>query len=116
MRKIFVEEFIEELKNWIKGFFPKAEFYAYTDNPTNDEVLRVWWKLNNDPKRPSKPSRTILILFPQALLDDYEDSSSLVQRDYKIRLKEYIKRNCAQFEPDYTDEETPQEKWEVPKF
>jgi len=90
MTKPFVNEWIE----LIRPLFPKSARIEI--NEGRDVVLRIDWKLENDPNRPNKRSRLISVVIPEEAINDCTD--------FKIagsRFKKIIQDKLSVFNPDH---------------
>ena len=86
--------------------------------PHGIESLRVdvSWKLNNDPERPSKMSKTILICVSHEALQDFARASTANQGDVYNRVLVFLSAKLAQFNPQHNapkHESPPVEKWVI---
>ena len=82
------------------------------------ESLRVdvSWKLNDDPERPSKMSKTILICVSREALQDFARASAANQGDVYNRVLAFLSAKLAQFDPQHNaprHESPPDEKWVI---
>lgn len=74
------------------------------------------WLLKNDPRRPHKRSRNIVILMGRELMDDFSALSGDKQQACLERLKAHIKAKLESFEGDHSaawGEPEPIEEWVV---
>ena len=103
MTKPFVNEWIE----LIRPLFPKSARIAI--DAGNDVILRIDWKLRNDPARPYKRSRLIRVVIPEAVIDDCTDSKKAGSR-----IKKIIEDKLSAFHPDHVTPKCgtpPREHW-----
>jgi hypothetical protein len=70
--------------------------------------LFVHWKLNNDPRRPNKYSKTLAIAVPRELIEDFPGYPKQMQQIALQRIGAYIASKLQHFDPDH---DTP---WGVP--
>ena len=78
--------------------------------------VMVSWKLNDDPERPNKMSKTIAICVSHEAVQDYASASSADQADAHHRLSSFLLKNIANFDPTHNaqkDEIPPVEKWVI---
>ena len=78
-----------------------AEHYT-TDSQFNGTVLSIHWKLNNDPKRPNKYSKTLVISLSRELLDDFPNYSQPMQDAALAKIENSIRERLKKFDPDHT--------------
>lgn len=90
MTKPFVNEWIE----LIRPLFPKGARIEI--DAGNDIVLRIDWKLENDPNRPNKRSRLIRVIIPEEVIDDCKDVKAAGSR-----IKKIIQDGLSVFNPDH---------------
>ena len=102
-----------ELITSVKGIFPQnAEFECHYDSTRLAFVCTVYWKLNNDDRRPNKPSRIIVIVVSSESIEDsgYEKRKSIVHE----RFKTFIQAKYNQFTPNHDEpygKPPPTEEW-----
>lgn len=80
-------------------------------------ALSIFWKLNSDPVRPNKYSKTIAILIPRELIEDFSGYSSNMQQSVITKLNSYITNKYQAFNADHDVPkygQPPVEKWELP--
>jgi len=70
-------------------------FHEFDDG--NDVILRIDWKLGNDPNRPNKRSRLIRVIISEEAIDDCQDFNKA-----GVRFLEIIKNRFSAFNPDHT--------------
>lgn len=63
--------------------------------------VRVSWKLNDDPERPNKMSKTILICVSSEAADDFANMSAADQRVAYERVSQFLSAKLAQFDPQH---------------
>lgn len=105
----------DELLESIKDMFPPhAEFSSIVDHGRYSYLANIHWKLNNDNKRPNKPSRIILIVISGEALEDsdYNNRSNLVQERFKKFICDKVKHHNAEHDEPYGDA-PPVEEWLV---
>ena len=69
---------------------------------TSDDVrIGVSWLLNNDPARPNKRSKTIVIFFSYESIADLENLSDSQKRTGYRKLKEHLEILLNEFDPDH---------------
>lgn len=90
-----------------------AEKYI-TEAGGGNFALSIYWKLNNDPQRPNKYSRTIAIIIARELLEDFDGYPSDVQESSLSKVRSFISSKLKQFDPDHNHPRwapEPIEKW-----
>jgi hypothetical protein len=95
---------------------PPNAIYDVVESEFSGAVLRVRWKLNNDPKRPNKASKTIVIFLTRELLEDFPDYPESMQETALQRIASSIRARLQTFEPDHTAtryQEPPAVHWEI---
>jgi hypothetical protein len=108
MTKPFVNEWIE----LIRPLFPKSARIEI--DAGNDVVLRIDWKLGNDPDRPNKRSRLIRVTIPEEAIDDCTDVKTAGSR-----IKKIIQDKLSVFNPDHDTHKyasPPIEEWVISTF
>ena len=78
--------------------------------------LGVSWKLNNDPARPSKMSKTIRILVSHEAAQDFEALSAANQTAAYARVRDFLLHKLASFDPNHNaprDTPPPVETWVI---
>lgn len=63
--------------------------------------LCIHWKLNNDPQRPNKYSKTIAIDVPRELIEDFPGYPEHMQRDALAKIGEYVSGKLKAFDPNH---------------
>lgn len=81
-----------------------------------DNGLRfsICWKLNNDPARPNKRSRRIILVLPDEVLEDYRDDDDHGRGVKDTRFADSITQRLAHFNPDHQTpygQADPEEPW-----
>lgn len=79
-------------------------------------ALSIYWKLKNDPERPNKYSKTIVILIPKELIDDFPNYPSNMQQSALTKLASYISNQLKAFDPNHNAPryiQPPTEKWVI---
>ncbi len=74
----------------------------------------VSWKLNDDPERPNKMSKTISIVISDEAAQDYSSASSQSQQEAYERLNTFLSQKLSSFDPSHDVpkyEPPPVEKW-----
>jgi len=79
-----------------------------------DFHVGVSWKLNDDPERPNKMSKTILIIVSHEAAEDYSSAMSHDQEKAFERLDSFLSQKLSSFDPTHNarrNEPSPVEKW-----
>lgn len=79
-------------------------------------VLRIHWKLNNDPARPNKYSKTIIIRLTRELIEDFPNYPESMQTTALERIESLIGKQLSTFEPDHQatrNQQPPRVEWIV---
>lgn len=63
--------------------------------------LCIRWKLNNDPQRPNKYSKTIAIGIPRELIEDFPGYPEDMQRAALVKIGEYVGNKLKTFDPNH---------------
>lgn len=83
----------------IKEYFPKeVELFLH---PIQDFCLDVDWKLKNDPNRPNKRSKKLRLIISEETIEDYRDANDDAKKSYDQKLKKFVEKTMAHFEPDH---------------
>lgn len=83
----------------IKEYFPKeVELFLH---PIQDFCLDVVWKLKNDPNRPNKKSKKLRLIISEETIDDCRDANDDPKKSYDQKLKKFVEKTMAHFEPDH---------------
>ena len=78
--------------------------------------VEVSWKLNDDPERPNKRSKTISILVSHEAAEDFASASSVDQRVAYARVAAFLTAKIATFHPQHNvpkNETPPVEQWVI---
>lgn len=74
------------------------------------------WPITNDPTRPHKRSKTVVLKIHQIAMDDLRNIGNKREAKSLIDLETYFKNQLHLFEPDHNNpkgQSEPIEKWEV---
>jgi hypothetical protein len=102
---------------FIKRLFPKNSDFVFFGRD-GDLCIRVSWHLNDDPSRPNKRSRNIIIRISREALDDYIYVEDREERTLGSRqkLSAYVAEQLRKFDPrnDHSRYATPRTvEWHV---
>jgi hypothetical protein len=78
--------------------------------------IRVAWKLNNDPARPHKMSKIILVCVTHEAAQDFKDASGVAQEVAYNHVSKFLATKLASFEPNHDTpqyERSPIEQWTI---
>jgi len=93
----------DDLRNhWeglLKPIFPDRSKIK-CDRSSSDFRVRVSWKLGNDPERPNKMSKTILVIVPDEVADDYSNKNDAQRNFDDMKLKEFVSSGLSDHDPD----------------
>lgn len=96
----------------IKELFPDgAEFKIDVSIPNE---AAIFWKLNNDQKRPNKTSKIIILKVSDEFAEDYRDGSDNTKISMDAKIPAFITQKLIDFDPDHStpySEEAPKEIW-----
>lgn len=104
------EQLEARLTHIVRPLFPnEAEFRR---RPSSDGlVFSVAWKLKNDPARPNKRSRRIILVVSEEALEDYNDGD----RDARERrITNFVTERLKIFNPNHDapyGQPEPEEQW-----
>jgi hypothetical protein len=92
-----------------------AEHYQ-TESTFEGIVLGVHWKLKNDPNRPNKYSKTIIIFLSCELLEDFPNYPQSMQDAALAKIENGIRDRLKTFDPNHTHsryEQPPTVHWKI---
>lgn len=101
----------------IMRHMPKNSDRYVLDDGFSDIKLSIHWKLNNDPERPNKYSKTIVIIIPRELLEDFPNYPENMQSSALSNIGLYITEKQRTFNPDHDVpkyQQPPTEQWVIP--
>lgn len=105
--------FKDEVVNAIRQIMPTdAEIQVV--NSTLGFDVGVSWKLNDDPERPNKMSKTISIHVSHEAAHDFTSAVAHGQADAYRRLNSFLSQELANFDPGHNaprHEPPPVEQW-----
>ncbi len=76
----------------------------------------VSWKLNDDPERPNKMSKTVSICVSHEAAEDFANASAANQDAAYMRVSEFLSEKLSHFDPQHNAprrESPPNEKWVI---
>ena len=112
MKGLVTKSFLNEWVRLIRPLFPKGARIEM--DPGSDVVLRIDWKLGNDPARPHKRSRLIRVVISEDAITDCSDHKTAGAKFMKI-----IQDKLSVFDPDHKTPRCgtrPIEEWVVTTF
>lgn len=108
MERAFVNGWIE----LIRPLFPPGA--KIDSDEGNDVVLRIDWKLGNDPERPNKRSRLIRVVISEEAIEDCKDFNRAGKRFQKVIEERLSSFNAEHDKPRYAG--SPVEEWMISTF
>jgi len=97
----------------LSRLFPKEA--QFRRRPASDDLcFSVSWKLKNDPARPNKRSRRIILVLPEELLEDYRDDDQNARAARERRMTDLVGQRLKQFDPNHNTpygQPEPEEQW-----
>ena len=93
-KKVMANQFIDQWIELIRPIFPSEARIEVDEG--NDIVLRIDWKLGNDPERPNKRSRLIRIVISRESIEDCRDFNTA-----GLKFKKIIEEKFDGFDPDH---------------
>jgi len=112
MGGIMTRQIINQWIELIKPTFP-PEARIEVDE-WDDIILRIDWKLGNDPERPNKRSRLIRIVISREMIEDCQNFDKA-----GVKFRKIIENNFSAFNPDHNSlkiEGPPVEEWIISTF
>ena len=111
------EDLLDHWVRLIKTIFPAN---AWIDSRifNNGHLILIDWKLEDDPKHPSKRSKKIEIIIKEASIDEYLDKSKQDRELSDATLKKLIGERFNHFNSEGFIGATPYaptERWSIPK-
>ena len=106
-------EFQNEVMSTIRQVMP-ADAEIQVVSSTFDFNVGVSWRLNDDPERPNKMSKTIRIHVSHEAAQDFASASEHGQEDAFRRLNSFLSQKLANFDPKHNaprHESPPVEQW-----
>jgi hypothetical protein len=76
----------------------------------------VSWRLNDDPERPNKMSKTIMICLSKEAAQDFASALQANQADVYRRVSSFLHQRLASFDPTHNapkDQTPPVERWVI---
>ena len=102
-------------KHWlgrITPLFPAGTKFTSFDN-LDDFKAKAYWKLNNDPNRPNKSSRIVIVEITEKAIEDYQSKSATRQEEDDTKITAQIEEFLSEFDPNHDSfpgEPTPEVK------
>jgi hypothetical protein len=90
------------LDYWIRIIKPILPANAWVDSRLSkgDYVIRIDWKLENDPQRQNRRSRKIEIIIKEEAIDDYLDKNISERALSDTKMKQWISKRYNDFRID----------------
>ena len=95
---------------------PKNAELHETETEFEGTVLSIHWRLNNDPERPNKYSRTIIIRLTRELLEDFPNYPESMQETAVEKFESWIDGQLSAFDPDHKHsryQQPPRIEWAI---
>lgn len=105
--------FQDEVVSVIRQVMP-ADAEIQVNSSTFGFDVGVSWRLNDDPERPNKMSKTILICVSHEAAQDFTSALARDQADACSRLNSFLSQKLANFDPKHNaprHEPPPVEQW-----
>ena len=109
---IMPKSFVNQWVKLIRPLFPRNARIEI--DAGRDVILRIDWKLGNDPARPNKRSRLIRVIISEEAIADCADF-----KQAGSRFKKIIEDKLSGFHPDHDTRRCgtpPKEKWIISTF
>jgi hypothetical protein len=94
------KEIESHFQSVVESIFPKNAVF-HTKNEGGEICIYVDWKLMDDPNRPNKHSKKIMIRITQSAVEDYVCGRDKDKANADSRLKHMVEKNLATFAPDH---------------
>ncbi len=97
----------------LRPVFPAAAQFDVDAN-SSDFRAEVRWKVETDPERPNKMSKTIFVVVPVEQARDYENKSDKQRESDDRKLREFVVSQLAKHDPDHDkpkDAIPPEVEW-----
>jgi len=108
------------LDHWLRIIKPILPANAWVESRLSDAnyIIKIDWKLENDPHQPNKRSRKIEIIIMEEVIDDYLNKNKDERALSDIKMKQWISERYNQFTLDHDDNTyNPRfpDKWKISK-
>lgn len=106
--KAIVEVIMKQMPQHAEHYVSETEFSGAS--------LSVHWKLKNDPDRPNKYSKTIVIHLTPELLEDFPNYPDSMQKAGLRKIESDIRAQLNAFDPDHTAsryQNPPRVEWTI---
>jgi hypothetical protein len=107
--------FEDQIVEVIRAAMPNGSDIRVVPSVEAVEVC-VSWKLNDDPERPNKMSKTIRITVSREAADDFASASGASREEAFRRVSGYLAQRLREFDPKHNvprDEPPPVEQWVI---
>jgi len=108
-----LDDLVNHFEQILKPLFQKDSELCRLQT-SSDVIFSVSWKLNNDPSRPNKRSKRILLVIPQECVADYREGNQQERSTREARMTYLVKEQLKLFIPDHNTsygQPAPEEKW-----
>lgn len=107
---------IEETISQIVGSVFPANAEVHINKQIESFQAGISWNLNNDPERPNKKSKTIILNISHEVLEDLPNVSPSKQEECFERISSYLQQRLSDFDPDHSapyGQPAPTETWVI---
>lgn len=93
-------DWAEHLRIVVRRCFPPdARVIRLPQN--EDLVFAISWKLNTDPDRPTKRSKTIRLKIAEEAVLHYQETSDATRKGIDTRLERSLRKELSEFDPEH---------------
>lgn len=101
----------------IMKHMPKGAEKYLVENGSSGFVLSVHWKLKDDPERPNRYSKTIVVFISRELLEDLPNYPASMQQSALQKISSWTAAKFKAFDPSHDVPkylQPPSEQWTIP--
>lgn len=95
-----MKDWAEHLRGVVRRCFPPDARVVRLPREA-DLVFAISWRLNLDPKRPTKRSKTVRLKIAEDALLHYRETSDATRNRIDVRLEQSLRRELSEFDPDH---------------
>ncbi len=109
------EDLLDRWLRIIKSILPTNAWVA-SRLSGGDYIIKIDWKLENDPRQPNKRSRMIEIIIKEEVIDDYLNKDKDERALSEIKMRQWISERYNHFTFDQnanTSNPTSPNKWRI---
>ncbi len=95
-------------------------FPAHAEIHINEQIesfqAGISWNLNNDPERPNKKSKTIILNISREVLEDLPNVPPAKQEECFEKISSYLQQRLSDFDPEHSapyGQPAPAETWVI---